>query len=282
MLATRASLSAAVAAWPCSAGPWEGVRPRYYRALSDAGSDEQRELWIETLLSLPEAERPSLVMAWTSGADAEGHAEGPEGEKVHRAMGAADRLLGRLLDFLSGEGRASRTTLLLASDHGMAPVTRVLDLLPLVPKSGYYPFVAVSGPVCNVYCKGAAQEGAVAKGLAAAAPGVQLWRRGRLPDRLRYAGQRTGDLVLLAPPGVTFASFARWSRGEDRPAPRGMHGYDPETCPDMAGIFYAWGAGVARGRSLGEARTVDVAPTVCALLGLAPPPHAEGRALALR
>ena len=63
----------------------------------------------------------------------------------------------------------------------------------------------------------------------------------------------------------------------DRPPPAGMHGYYVGDCPDVAGIFYLEGPGVPGGKVLPEVREVDVAPTVCALLGIPPPPHADGR-----
>lgn len=269
---------AAVAEWPCSAGEWQGRRPHHYRPYGAPGGDEATVAWILQELRLPPGERPSLILAWTGGPDHEGHAEGPDSEKAHAATVKADRLLGKLLAFLKKEGEG--VTLLVASDHGMAKVTRTLDLLPLIPKKGYFPYLAFSGPLCNIYCKTPAQQAEVEQALASAAPGVKLLQRGEMPEALRYGGLRTGDLLLLAPPGTTFAGFASKGKRVKEPL-RGMHGYDPATCPDMNGLFYAWGEGVKPGRKLGAVRAVDVAPTVCALLGLPPLPHADGKALSL-
>ncbi len=279
VLAERQGLRAAVSGWPCSTGPWRGVSPSLFRPFGEGGNDDETERWIEAALSRDEAERPSLVMAWTSGADAPGHAEGPDSEAVRRAMARADRLLGRLLDFLSRDGRESRTTLFLASDHGMSRVMRSVDIAPLVPKRGYYPFVAVSGPLCNIYCKNKAQEESVMAALRSAAPKVQIWRRAELPERLRYSCPRAGDVVLLAPPG---AAFKPRGQHESETQVKGMHGYDPEACSDMGGIFYAWGSGVAPGKQLPALSTLDIAPTACALLNIPPPPHAAGKSIQLR
>jgi len=278
-LAEQRGLRAAVSGWPCSSGPWRGVSPSYYHPFGQSGNDEETERWIEAALSRDEAHRPALVMAWTSGADGPGHAEGPDSEAVRRAMARADRLLGRLLDFLSRDGRKNYATLLLASDHGMTKVTRSIDIASLIPKRGYYPFVAISGPLCNVYCKNQAQEEAVLRALRSAAPKIQIWRKAELPARLRYACPRTGDIILLAPPGTTFAPLGEY---KSEAAPKGMHGYDPENCPDMGGIFYAWGAEVAAGTKLPELTTLDVAPTACALLNIPPPPRATGKTIKLQ
>jgi hypothetical protein len=57
-----------------------------------------------------------------------------------------------------------------------------------------------------------------------------------------------------------------------------MHGYLPRI-PDMGGIFYAEGPGIPRGKELPEVRAVDVAPSVCAMLGIETPAGMDGRAV---
>ena len=44
----------------------------------------------------------------------------------------------------------------------------------------------------------------------------------------------------------------------------------------MGAIFFALGRGVPAGTKLGEVRSIDVAPTVAALLGIEPPQSSEG------
>lgn len=280
--ATRHGRRSAVAAWPTSQGDWQGSSARDGRPFGGGGGDEGTLAWIEELLGRPEASRPDLILAWMGGADSAGHREGPDGPAVRAAMERADRQVGRLLDFLQAGGRASRTTLLLASDHGMAAVTRTVDVVPLVPKQGYYPFLAISGPLCNVYTKEGRQTAEVARALRGAAPGVTVYPRAQVPASLRCADPaRCGDFLLLAPPGTTFLSYGDSRSGHRDGGPRGMHGYDPAACSEMAGVFYAWGAGVAPGRALPPVKAVDVAPTACALIGLPPLPHADGKALVL-
>jgi arylsulfatase A-like enzyme len=55
-----------------------------------------------------------------------------------------------------------------------------------------------------------------------------------------------------------------------------LHDYDTQ----VPIIF--WGPGIARGRRAGEARVVDMAPTLAALLGVPPLEALDGRALPLR
>ncbi|MBI1876033.1 MAG: hypothetical protein HYS05_19380 [Acidobacteria bacterium] len=63
-----------------------------------------------------------------------------------------------------------------------------------------------------------------------------------------------------------------------RPPGLGVHGMFP-TRRKLQAIFYAAGPGVAAGRRLGVVRSVDVGPTVAALLGIPPPANATGRPL---
>lgn len=277
VLAERAGLKSAVAGWPCSVGPWHGVSSTYLLPFDEHRTDAQTVAWLLEQLRRPPAERPRLLMAWTHGADAPGHAEGPDGEGVHRAMRAADAALARLREGLRALGPQVPVDLLVASDHGMAPVDRRVDAVAAIPKRGFYPYIAPSGPICNVYVKGGAQRAAVRAGLKSLPPDVRVYERASVPKALAYEGSpRMGDFLLVCPKGAFFASFAR--KG-DRAMPKGMHGYPPEEVPEMAGILYAEGPGVPAGLHPNDARVVDVAPTVCALLGIPAPPRADGASL---
>ena len=60
----------------------------------------------------------------------------------------------------------------------------------------------------------------------------------------------------------------------------GAHGYDPNIS-DMSAIFFAAGPDIGRG-TLRQIQTVDVAPTILKLLGVAAPSTVDGKALAVR
>lgn len=276
VLAERAGLRSAVSAWPCSVGPWQGTSPSDYRAYDKKGSDRETAAWILELLRRPPERRPRLVLAWTGGADSEGHDDGPDSEAVRKAMREADALLADLRKGLGELGPGCPVALIVASDHGMAAIDRAIDVVPFVPKKAYYPFIAPSGPVCNIYVKGSRQKRAVAEGLKKLPAGVAVYEKEKTPEALCYrTGARIGDFVLIAPPGATFRGYSRkWTAG----LVKGQHGY-PADNPDMQGIFYAEGPGIPAGNVLDAARGVDVAPTVCALLGLPPPPHTDGENL---
>jgi predicted AlkP superfamily pyrophosphatase or phosphodiesterase len=60
----------------------------------------------------------------------------------------------------------------------------------------------------------------------------------------------------------------------------GAHGYDP-TISNMSAIFFAAGPDIGRG-TLRQIQTVDIAPTILKLLGVAAPSTVDGKALAVR
>jgi len=60
----------------------------------------------------------------------------------------------------------------------------------------------------------------------------------------------------------------------------GAHGHDPNIL-DMSAIFFAAGPDIGRG-TLRQIQTVDVAPTILKLLGVAAPTTMDGKALAVR
>ena len=271
-LAERAGLKAAVRSWPCSQGAWNGTSPSFFQGYDGDARDGETVSWILGLLHRPAPDRPRLIMAWTRGADHAGHEGGPGSEGVRKAMREADRLLADLRAGIAALGPSTPVDLLVVSDHGMAPVDRMEDVVKVIPKEGYYPYIATSGPLCNIYVKTEVQRRTVAASLRRLPRGILSMTRADAEKRFGYGGDRTGDFVLLCPPGATFASF---SRKGDKDLPRGMHGYDP-ALPDMGGIFYAEGPHFSRGRILTDVRAVDIAPTVCACLGIPLPPSCEG------
>ena len=276
VLAERAGLHTALAGWPVSKGPWKGVSATEWLRLDEERPDRETTAWIVGALRRPPATRPRLLMAWTHGADSAGHQEGPDGEAVHRAMRAADRLLSDLRREIRDLGPQVPVVLIVVSDHGMATVDHVIDVVQVVPKKAFYPYIAPSGAICNIYVRGTAQHRSVADGLKKLPQDVKIYEKGCFPAALCYGtGTRVGDFLLLAPKGAFFSSF---HRKNDQQISKGMHGYEPDD-PDMHGIFFAEGPGVPAGKRLDEVRGIDVAPTICALLNIPPPPDADGTSL---
>ncbi len=90
-------------------------------------------------------------------------------------------------------------------------------------------------------------------------------------------GPNGGDLYLALARGYDDSTAI------DGPAitpvePHGMHLFGPQW-PEMRAVFIIAGPGVNEGADLGEMRQIDVAPTLCAILGIDPPRQAIGTVL---
>jgi predicted AlkP superfamily pyrophosphatase or phosphodiesterase len=268
--AERQGIRAAVDGWVGCGTPWQGVlatdRRPYARGTPDAATIDGILRWLRRGPAL----RPGLILAYLHGADAAGHAQGPDSPAVLERMRILDRLLDRLLRGARESGL--RVTVLVVSDHGMAPVSRVISLRRLLGRCAAGVRALSSGAVSNLYCRDAAACGA-ARAALTGVPGLQVEAPDRLPAELHgFVPGRSGDLILRAPAGAVFSDAAG---GEGRE--RGAHGYGPDD-HDMWGVFYAWGAGIRAGARRDRIEAIDIEPLVCRLLGLRLPQGVEGRA----
>jgi predicted AlkP superfamily phosphohydrolase/phosphomutase len=89
-----------------------------------------------------------------------------------------------------------------------------------------------------------------------------------------FGGPQGGDLYLSVAPGYNLSPRLD-GQAVETVRPRGEHFLDPDR-PAMQAAFALAGAGVAAGVDLGRIRQIDVAPTLCHLLGIEPPAQATG------
>ena len=105
---------------------------------------------------------------------------------------------------------------------------------------------------------------------------TRTWRAAGAPDSLGIGGPVGGDLYYDVAEGYGWTSQATGPVGGPG-RPGAAHGF-PSVSPDMRTVLCAAGDGFAP-RRLPTARTIDVAPTVSAWLGIRPPADAVGRSL---
>lgn len=279
--AERQGVPTATYFWVGSESDWRGRGTRYRMAPFDGDRPESEKVdQILAWLALPEDRRPRLIMSYWSGADDAGHHYGPDSSEVRRALVEQDRQLARLLDGLDAARAWSHTTLLLVSDHGMTERGASLDLEGTLKASGVDARV-YGAAVAQVFLDDPDQL-PVAQAAAADLDHVRVYRGDELPQTFRMRHPtRTGDLVVIAEPPYTLSRPAGME-GRLMTALQylgrsfGIHGYDP-LLPDMGGVFMAMGRGVPADLELREVHQIDVAATVAALLGIAPPAQSEGR-----
>lgn len=261
--------------WVGSQGPWRNGRgPLYWRRFdADTPAAEKMEQILSWLDEPDPERRPRFVSAWLPGADHAAHEHGPDSGAARRALQSQDAALAAFLRGLDARGLLGSTTLLLVSDHGMAPVSRRVDLQAALDAEDLK--VGVSGGGGFVILDAGGDADRLERALEVARSlGLEAWRREDAPPELHLDHPRFGDAAVLAPPGT---AVTRASPG--RPPLRGSHGYRPEL-PSMGGLFLALGRGVPTGARIGPVESLDVAPSVLALLGVPQPEWMPGRPLA--
>lgn len=215
----------------------------------------------------------------------------------------ADRLLLRML-----EAVPPGTNFVVVSDHGMAPVHTQVLIHSLLREAGFQVTpddktevrAYTAGNTAHIYVNLAGRQpgGVVAGGklvesverIRSACQHLRDPRTGEpvfeavLPKselgavHLGHSG-RGGDVWVNARAGFTLSARFDPEASVFKPSPTllGMHG-SLGTERTMHAIFFAAGPRV-RPRFLGHMNSVDVAPTVSALLGIEPPTATQGRAV---
>ncbi len=224
-----------------------------------------------------------------SQADAMGHAYGPRSREQLDNLIRLDGLVGELIDFLDEEVGEGNWVMALSSDHGVSDIPELLD----------EPVDRLDAADVREVLQ-TAQQALVASG-----------RSGDVRRRLAAALEplpsirRVLDFDELEQPADSFARFFANSHARGRPlnelARQGVYiHWEPHmlVAPSWATrrvgtdhrsayyfdrwvplIFY--GAGVEAGWSDGRAATVDVAPTLAAMVGVPAPDDIDGRVLPL-
>lgn len=251
-----------------------------------------------------DARRTDLLAVSLSTTDAIGHAYGPDSREIHDQILRLDRYLGAFLDSLFKLRDQRRIVIALTGDHGVTPLPEV--------HSGRYPNrkakrVSLAGPVTALRASLAA-AGVPEKAWAfeeevffvRSAPGFDSARVNADSVARAFAA------VLRTVPGVLradmFTDLAKANLKKDKIARRWLHMFDAGGAARMAVTLtpysywestnYAthgmphdpdtnvpvlfWGMGIKRGAYRDEVRTVDMAPTLAAILGIRPTETLDG------
>lgn len=231
------------------------------------------------------AEVPDLIAVYASEIDGYLHSSGFAADGLTPILAENDEQIGRLLAGLEEVGLAESTTVILTGDHGLREWIEPLlpALLETIEATGMTVSVVGGGQTADlsadvvVYAAPRTADltfhGASSGQIARLArqigriQGVAAVRdRGDL-RRLR-ASDKLGDLVVEPAEPYHFSLLQDGVR-------RGSHGALEESEVPLT----LAGAGVRAGARLSRASLVDIAPTICHLLGVQPPTTASGRVL---
>ena len=267
LTAKHQGVKTATVFWVGSDVAVKGEYPTYWRDYQTQQLDfEGRVDEIIRLLSMPEKDRPHLVMAYFEEPDRSGHDNGPMHRNTRLAVENMDLLLSKLWARIQLLPFADKVNFIVTGDHGMASVDpkRFVDIDDVLPKRWYERF-------CNdyptlIYASAPQYIDSICDALQRV-DHIRAWKRADIPAYLGYGTDKNmGDVVVLPDVGWLFA---------DKPSKkqRGSHGFD-HTAADMQVGFRAIGPDFKVGYVKADRfRNVCVYPLLCYLLGVTPSPN---------
>jgi predicted AlkP superfamily pyrophosphatase or phosphodiesterase len=252
-------------------------------------SDAVRAEEVATLLALPAEQRPRLILAYFRGPDSAAHYHGMQSQQAVAAVIGMDAAVARVMRAIeAGPGRDA-TALFVTTDHGMRPVTTIVNIERILRKNGIPARAVSTGTTSFLYFDDPAAIEPAAHALAAY-PQLEVLRRDALPSYAHLGtGPRVAPLIVSAkaPYFIEDASswpvYLRWLgwAGPEFPSAtqflKATHGY-PTGVPGMVGVLYAWGDGIAEGVEAESVHAIDLHPTVTMLLGIEPGIPVDGSA----
>ena len=272
VLAERNGLKSAVCAWPLSQGSWKGTSPSFYKPYTEDLKDKDIEDWIVNLIK--RQNKPNLIMAWFHGADHPGHKFGPNSNEYKQAVQRSGEIIERIILEIKKANLTNKVALLVTSDHGMTEVKNEIDLASKIPKRSFYPYIAISGPVANIYVENPKQFSDVKNSLKMLKNQFLFFEKSEIPFELSTGdSSRSGDFLAVCKIGDIFKPF----KNDRTEVLRGMHGYPPENL-DMCGIFLGVGKNVPH-KSIEGASITDIAPTVAKILNIKETENMDGKEL---
>jgi predicted AlkP superfamily pyrophosphatase or phosphodiesterase len=234
---------------------------------------------------------PRLIALYFPIPDHVGHFNGTTAPKTEEAVRRCDAIVGKLMAAIKALPPGREGTLVVGTDHGMMDVGPLINVGRLMNKYSIVADQASDGGIALLYLHKGESAERVATALSPYSYAFDVYRKGHYPAFAHLGnGPRAGDVMLVAKPpywfvgpeimpwwgkllGVTYfwpVTFTPFVGGL-----KADHGFDPRIV-QMHGIFYAWGAGIAKGKEIPRLDMIDIHPTVMALLGLQPGRPVDG------
>lgn len=260
LTAERQGLRSAVFYWPGSDVRIGGKSPWHYHDYDEKPhlSFEQRIQGITDMLSLPEEERPSLIMAYFEQPDANGHSHGPQNKHTRDAVVKIDQQMGMLYNAIHALPVGDEVNLIILSDHGMTALSpdRLVDLSKVIQPE--WIDAAEGNNPLNLYVKKEYKE-TVFQSLKHV-DHIKYWYKEDMPSYLHFGtNPRIGDIVVMPDLGwLVDTKLEEW----------GTHGYDPQFS-DMHALFRATGPDFEH-VNIGDINNVSIYNLLCLLLNIEP------------
>ncbi|MFA5417557.1 MAG: ectonucleotide pyrophosphatase/phosphodiesterase [Bacteroidales bacterium] len=232
--AKKQGVKAATLFWVGSEAPINEQRPDYWSTYDQLLPFPTRIDSIANWLSLPEAQRPHLIMWYYPEPDHLGHVFGPTSAETREEVERLDRYLGSFFARMRQLPEFGRINFIVLADHGMGEISpdRHVILDEIVDTSWFERYDGWN-PTWNFKVKPGDLDKAYTN--LKKAPHIKVYHHDSIPERLHYGtNPRTYDLTVEADSG--YSIYWSWKIGDGL----GTHGYDNKN-RDMHAIFYAAG-----------------------------------------
>jgi alkaline phosphatase D len=233
-LAERQGIKTATLFWVGASAEINGQRPSFWSTYQTGLSLNSRIDSLVHWLSLPERQRPQLILWYYLEPDWTGHDYGPNSPELVAEIEKLDAFLGDFFTAMRKLPVFDQLNFIVTSDHGMAELSPDKQvLLDEYVDTTKVEIINGGNPVYNFKVKEGYLEEVFSR--LKKAPHLQVWKHDSLPERLHYGTNiRTLDLTIVADPG--WSIYWSWKIGQSK----ATHGYDNDF-KDMHAIFYAAG-----------------------------------------
>ena len=250
--------------WVGSEAPHDSIFPSYSYSYNASVPFEKRIDGVIDWLSLPEEERPHLIMWYIQEPDYLGHDVGPDHADMIPMIEYLDSLVGDFNQKIAKLPIAENVNIIITSDHGMSQISedRAVYLYDLVEKD-WCAHVDGGNPVYCIEAKDEYYD--TIYSILSSTEHIKIWKKADVPSRLNFgSSNRIKDFVVLAD-----SSWSIWKSTNKISYLGGAHGYDNSN-KDMHAIFYAYGPAFKNNYKHTSINNIDIYPLICELLNLDP------------
>jgi predicted AlkP superfamily pyrophosphatase or phosphodiesterase len=223
--------------------------------------------------------KPNLMTIHLIATDHFQHEQGRNGKKVHTAIAAVDRAIGKIMEAAEQANILEKTTFIITGDHGFVDIHSALNPNILLVEEGlmgveknrgdWKATFHTQGASAFLHLKDKDDKKTLAKireKLNNLPNSVKKLFRIVEKNELESIGADPGVVLALNPiPGVAISGGVSGEILTKRSG--GTHGYFPDFHQIETG-FVAWGAGISEGKTILQLGLEDIAPIVSKLLNL--------------
>ncbi|MCR1025665.1 ectonucleotide pyrophosphatase/phosphodiesterase [Cellulophaga baltica] len=223
--------------------------------------------------------KPNLMTVHLIATDHFQHEQGRDGKKVHTAISAIDRAIGKIMDAAERSGILDKTTFIITGDHGFVDIHSALspnvwlveeDLMKAQKNRGEWKATFhTSGAAAFLMLKDKNDVKTLTKVRKKLSSLPQAQKKlFRIIEREELDEIGTDPNVAFALNPIPGIAMSGSSNGDVlKPRSGGTHGYFPDF-HDIETGFIAWGAGIAENKKIQKIGLEDIAPFVAKLLNL--------------